>query len=210
MTPFIKICGQTHAAMVDASLAMGAKFIGFIFHPGSPRSITPERAAAIQTRFSARVGVFVRQNAQEIESIMQRASLHYAQLHGSQSIDDARRIGAERVIRVLWPRACASLPELQARLDDWAPHCAYFLLDAGAAPGSGGTGRSLDAEQLAGLRFSRPWILAGGLSAANLPHILARCSPDGIDLNTGVEIAPGLKHPPLILAALRALRSAEG
>lgn len=203
--PIVKICGQTSAASAEASLAMGASFLGFIFHRSSPRCITPERAAAISTHSARRVGVFVRQTAPEILETMQRARLHYAQFHGRQSIEDAQRIGAQRVIRVLWPQACADMAELQHLLDTWAPHCAYFLLDAGRAPGAGGTGQSLDVAQLAQLRIPRPWFLAGGLSAANLPLLLTRCMPDGIDLNTGVELAPGLKHPALILAAMRAI-----
>lgn len=186
---------------------MGAHFLGFIFHRSSPRSITPERAAALSTREATRVGVFVRQHAEEISDIMQRARLHYAQFHGRQSVEDAQHIGAERVIRVLWPQACASLDELQHQIDTWAPHCAYFLLDAGKTPGSGGTGQSLNVAQLTQLRIPRPWLLAGGLSAANLPHVLSCCTPDGVDLNTGVELAPGLKHPPLILSAIRAVSS---
>lgn len=203
--PFIKICGQTSASAVETSLALGAQYIGFIFHRGSPRSITPERAASISSHSARRVGVFVRQGAAEICDTMQRARLHLAQLHGRQTVEDARAIGPERVIRVLWPRACASLAELQEQVDAWAPHCAYYLLDAGSAPGAGGTGQTLEAAELARLRFPRPWLLAGGLSAQTLPGLLARCAPDGIDLNTGVELAPGLKHAPLILAALRAL-----
>lgn len=209
--PFIKICGQTHAAMVDSALAFGAQFIGFIFHQGSPRSIMPERAAAIHSRFAHRVGVFVRQDAEEILRIMQQAQLDYAQLHGRHTVEDARRIGAERVIKVLWPESCASLEELQAQIDEWAPYCAYYLLDAGEAGKAGGHGRALDVAQFDHLRFPHPWILAGGLSPANLPDLLARCSPDGVDLNSGVEIAPGLKEPSLLLAATHAVyRSAQG
>lgn len=204
-TPLVKICGQTSAASAEASLAMGASFLGFIFHRSSPRSITPERAAGISTHSARRVGVFVRQGAAEIRDTMQRAGLHYAQLHGRQSIADAQSIGAERVIRVLWPQSCAGPAELQSQLDAWAPHCAYFLLDAGKNPGDGGTGQALEVAQLARLRMPRPWFLAGGLTAQNLPLLLTHCTPDGIDLNSGVELAPGLKHPPLILAALRTL-----
>ena len=203
--PFVKICGQTSAATVEASLSFGARYVGFIFHRGSPRSIDPVRAAGISSAFACRVGVFVRQGAQEICDTMRTARLHMAQLHGRQSVEDAQRIGAERVIRVLWPQALPDAASLQQQLDEWAPHCAYFLLDAGKSPGAGGTGHSLDVSLLSRLRFPRPWILAGGLSAANLPHILAHCSPDGIDLNSGVELAPGLKHAPHILAAFRAL-----
>lgn len=206
-TPLIKICGLTHAPMVDAALAFGAQFVGFIFHKGSPRSILPERAATMRTRFAKRVGVFVRQDAEEITRVMEQARLDLAQLHGRQSTEDARRIGAERVIRVLWPEACADAQELQAQIDAWAPYCSYYLLDAGKAERSGGLGRQWHMRDVKTLRFPHPWILAGGLTADNLPHMLEQCSPDVVDLNSGVETAPGLKDPSLILAAVHAVHA---
>ena len=206
--PFLKVCGQTHAGTVDASLALGAQYIGFIFHQGSPRSITPERAAAIHTRFTRRVGVFVRQRATEIRDIMQRAQLDYAQLHGSQTIEDARQIGPQRVIRTIWPEHCGCAAALQQRVNEWEPYCTMYLLDAGSNVGSGGTGKCLDVRQLAHVQFPHPWILAGGLNAQNIPRLLALCQPDGIDLNSGVEIAPGLKDPVRLLAAVHACRIA--
>ncbi len=204
--PFIKVCGQTHAGTVDASLSMGAQFIGFIFHRSSPRSITPERAASIHSRFAARVGVFVKQNAPEILRIMEIAHLNYAQLHGAQTIEDAKQIGPERVIRVVWPERCGSTPALQQLLDTWAPFCALYLLDAGQRIGSGGTGHSWDVSRLAHVRFPHPWILAGGLNARNIPRLLALCHPDGIDLNSGVELAPGLKDASMLLSAVHESR----
>lgn len=207
-SPFIKVCGQTHAAMVDASLALGAQYVGFIFHEPSPRCITPSRAAAIPTRFATRVGVFVRQRAKEIASIMEQAHLHLAQFHGRQDTHDAELIGPQRVIRVLWPEHCQDLAQLQALLDEWEPYCAYYMLDAGDAPGRGGTGRNLNVQQFSSLRFPHPWILAGGLDARSIPQLLANCHPDGIDLNSGVEIAPGLKDASKLLAAVHALHQA--
>lgn len=207
--PFLKVCGQTHAGTVDASLALGVQYIGFIFHQGSPRSITPERAASIHTRFTRRVGVFVRQRAAEIRDIMQRAQLDYAQLHGSQTIEDARQIGPQRVIRTIWPEHCGSAAALQQRVNEWEPYCSMYLLDAGSNVGSGGTGKCLDVQQLAHVQFPHPWILAGGLNAQNIPRLLTLCQPDGIDLNSGVEIAPGLKDPVKLLAAVHACRIAS-
>lgn len=205
LTPFIKICGQTHTPTVDSALAFGAQLIGFIFHRGSPRSITPERAASIRSRFAKRVGVFVRQGADEILSIVDQARLDLVQLHGRQTTEDALRIGPQRVIRVLWPESCSGVAELQEQIDAWAPYCTCYLLDAGATGQAGGLGRTLNVSDFNRLRFPHPWILAGGLSAANLRSILSLCSPDGVDLNSGVEIAPGLKDPVRILEAVHAI-----
>jgi len=203
--PFVKICGQTHAPVVDCASSFGARMIGFIFHPGSPRSISPARAATIPSVNVSRVGVFVKQSGQDILPIMKQARLDYAQLHGRQTPEDARIIGAERVIRVLWPEHCATPAELQQQIDQWAPHCGCYLLDAGTPSASGGLGRQLNTAQLKDLRFPHPWILAGGLNEENLPDILRQCHPDGIDLNSGIETAPGLKSPHSILAAMRTL-----
>ncbi len=203
--PLIKICGQTHITATTNAIACGAQFVGFIFHPDSPRSITAERAKKISTGLTQRVGVFVMQEGEEICHIMQEARLHFAQLHGKQSTRDAQIIGKERVIRVLWPEKHESVESLQAEIDAWAPYCSYYLLDAGK--GGGGHGRTLEVEQLNKLHFNHPWFLAGGLSPENLASLLSKCKPDGIDLNSGLEIAPGLKVVARLLAATRCLDS---
>lgn len=204
--PFVKVCGQTHISATDAATAFGASMLGFIFHPRSARSISPERAAMISTaRDVKRVGVFVRQKAADICRIMQQARLDYAQLHGRQDTADAAAVGAERVIRVLWPEQCENTQELQAQIDAWEPFCAFYLVDAGDI-GTGGNGRTLDVSPLSSLCFPHPWLLAGGLSPDNIVPLLQRCSPDGLDLNSGLEFAPGLKSSQAMLRAVRALR----
>lgn len=202
-TPFVKVCGQTHHSSIDNSIALGARMCGFVFHPKSPRSVSPRRAALLESGPLKRVGVFVEQNAAEILDAMEVARLDYAQLHGDQDTACAEAVGPERVIRVLWPQRYHSIDELQREVDRWADCCAFFLLDGGCS--GGGTGAVWDASQAARLRFPRPWILAGGLTPGNLAEAVAACRPDGVDLNSGVEMAPGLKCADKLLAAFRAL-----
>lgn len=97
----IKVCGITRQSDLSTAMGMGAHFCGFVFHPKSPRYIAPERAAALDSALIRRVGVFVNQDAEQIMDIMKTARLEFAQLHGNQSLDCARRIGAGKVIRVL-------------------------------------------------------------------------------------------------------------
>ena len=134
----IKVCGITRQSDLSTAMGMGAHFCGFIFHPGSPRYIAPPRAAALDSALIRRVGVFVNQNAEEIMDIMKTARLEFAQLHGAHSLDCARRIGPEKVIRVLWPDRYESVDALQREMELWADSCAWFLLDAGTQ--GGGTG----------------------------------------------------------------------
>ena len=203
----IKVCGLTRQRDADAAARLGAAFCGFIFHPASPRHLTSQAAAAIDTAGMARVGVFVEQGADEILAIMEEARLDYAQLHGAQlhgaqDLACAERIGPSRVIRVLWPERYASRAELMADMEAHAQVCAWFLLEAGR--GGGGSGRPQDWKRLAGLRSPRPWLLAGGLSPLNVASAVAECHPDGLDFNSGVEEAPGKKSPELLAAALTA------
>lgn len=204
MPPFIKVCGQSDPAAAACAAALGARWVGFIFHQGSPRCVTPEQAVAIPTPGVGRVGVFVRQGAGEILEIARQARLDFIQLHGRQTQQDAQLIGPQRVVRVLWPEHCGSPQELQRQIDEWAPYCAYYLLDAGSYGQAGGQGRRLDCSAFAALRFPHPWLLAGGLHAGNLAEVLSQCSPDGLDLNSGVESAPGVKDPALLRAAFAA------
>lgn len=208
-TPFIKVCGQTHPSTVDCASAYGARFVGFIFHQGSPRCVSPEMVASINSANVGRVGVFVRQGADEILSIVKQAKLDFVQLHGKQTREDAALIGPQRIIRVLWPEHCESLAELQQQIDDWSPYCAYYLLDAGAYGQAGGQGRRLDVSEFGKLRFPHPWILAGGLSGDNVADALSRCTPDGLDFNSGIEIAPGIKMPDRMLGAFTAVSRAS-
>ena len=204
----IKVCGLTRQADADAAARLGAAFCGFIFHPASPRHVTPATAAGLKTGAMARVGVFVEQEAEEIAAVMEAARLDYAQLHGAQSRACAERLGAGRVIRVLWPERFADRGELVAAMEAHAPACAWFLLEAGHA--GGGSGRSLDWSHLAGLRPPRPWLLAGGLTPANAAAAVAACYPDGLDFNSGVEEAPGKKSPELLAAAVAAVAGCLG
>ena len=87
----IKVCGITRQSDLSTAMGMGAHFCGFIFHPKSPRYIAPSRAAALDSALIRRVGVFVNQNAEEIMDVMKTARLEFAQLHGAQSLDCARR-----------------------------------------------------------------------------------------------------------------------
>ncbi len=200
----IKICGITHQSSLDASMGLGAHFCGFVFHPGSPRYISPERAALLQSVHIKRVGVFVRQQVDEIIEIMSTARLDFAQLHGLQSIDCAKKIGPERIIRVLWPSQYTSQSDLEEDMDRYADSCAWFLLDAGHQR-QGGCGITLDWKSLYGLRCRRPWFLAGGLSSTTLPLALSFCNPNGVDLNSGVEWSPGHKSASSMLSTFHSI-----
>jgi len=108
------------------------------------------------------------------------ARLDYAQLHGRQTDSVVQALGGHRVIRVIFPS------EGSAPVSPAGSSVAYTLFDSGY-----GTGKAFDWKVLTGVK--RPFFVAGGLNAQNLPDLLKVCRPDGVDLNSGVEVAPGIK-----------------
>jgi phosphoribosylanthranilate isomerase len=204
----LKICGLTRAEDAGICADLGVDWLGFIFHPASPRKVEPGQAAGFETGAARRVGVFVDQAPAEVRRIMAEARLDLAQLHGNQNREFCQVVGPERVIKVFWPERFTGPEDLGRVMAGFAQAAAFFLLDAGTA--GGGHGRPLDSGWLAGLAPPRPWLMAGGLSAASIRGFAA-CPPAGLigfDLNSRVENAPGLKDRRLVAAAVEAVREA--
>lgn len=196
----IKVCGITRPDDARLCEDLGVDFLGFIFHEPSPRDVSPEIPGSLGRTTCRKVGVFVKQDPEEIAGIMDAGNLDLAQLHGGQDPEFCRAVGARRVIKVFWPERYASIRELQADLAGFADCCRYFLFDAGQS--GGGSGKALDFSRLAGLASPRPWLLAGGLGPGNLAPALSQCSPFGLDLNSGVEASPGIKDPDKLKKAI--------
>lgn len=217
----VKVCGMTREQDALLCAELGADLLGFIFHPGSPRNTTPEFPAGLKLPGVRKVGVFVGQNPVEALQIMAAGRLDLAQLHGGQTESFcqalATRIGPERIIKVFWPEKAVSLAAFQAELDRFAPYCGLMLVDAGSGGGGhgrviGGKGGGKGGEILAQARFPRPWLLAGGLGPDNVSHMLSRYQsvgngPSGLDLNSGVESAPGIKDATKLRAAFSVINT---
>jgi phosphoribosylanthranilate isomerase len=84
------------------------------------------------------------------------------------------------------------------------------LFDAkapGGAPRPGGHGAPFDWQLLRRRSFSRPWLLAGGLTPGNVARAIASAEAPGVDVSSGVETAPGVKSAQLIADFVSAARS---
>lgn len=195
-----KICGLSTAAAVDAAVTGGARFVGFVFYPPSPRNVTPEQAAALAAPVPprvTRVGLFVDASDAVLEGVLGRVPLDILQFHGHE---EPRRIAevksrfrkpVMKAIPVAGPgdpdAALAYLEVADWLLFDAMPPRA----DAGGLPG--GNGLAFDWQLLAGRSWSRPWMLSGGLTARNLAEAVATTHAEVVDVSSGVEIRPGVK-----------------
>lgn len=189
--PLVKVCGMTRMEDVTLCMELGVDLLGFIFHPSSPRNVDPDFVASVKTGKITKVGVFVKQSADEVLEIMDRCGLHAAQLHGNQDMAFCEKIGPDRVFKVFWPDTYSSAGALAQDLDRYSEVCSHFLLDAGKSC-QGGTGQTINFDILQDIEIQTPWFLAGGIGPHNLDAVLAT-NPPGIDINSGVEIEPGIK-----------------
>lgn len=213
----VKICGQTSPDGARLCAQLGADMLGFIFHPKSPRCTAPALPASLMLPGVLKVGLFVDQSVNETVALMRTGRLDVAQLHGGQDRAFCRALadvlGPDRIMKVVWPEKAAHLAAFQDELDRFAPLCGRFLADAGK--GGGGHGRAIAsaaAELLREARFPRPWLLAGGLGPQSIGPALAPYLHDtrglaGLDLNSGVESAPGVKDETLLRAAFSAINA---
>lgn len=193
--PKLKICGINDARIAAAAEAGGADYLGFIFVPGSPRAVTPERAKELfgaLTGKARRVGVFVRDGVADIERVGRKLGLDVVQLHAAYSDADVLRLKAAGF--EVW------------RLDAGAPADAV-LLDGRAGGATGGTGQRADWAKARELKEAgNRVVLAGGLSATNLAEAVAATGADVFDVNSSLEVAPGVKDAGKLAELLRVLK----
>jgi phosphoribosylanthranilate isomerase len=186
----VKICGSTRREDAEAAVAAGARALGFIFWPESPRFLDPHRARAIVSAlppFVTTVGVFVNQPTAYVNGVAALARLSAVQLHGDETIDEAARV-ARPVVKAIGVSAAT-----QAGAADAWPARVTMLVDAHDPRRRGGTGRTIDWTVAAAIAARRRTILSGGLTADNVADAVARVRPFGIDISSGVERAPGIK-----------------
>ncbi|QSX28805.1 bifunctional indole-3-glycerol-phosphate synthase TrpC/phosphoribosylanthranilate isomerase TrpF [Shewanella cyperi] len=205
-----KVCGLGREADLEAVAKAGGVYGGLIFAAKSPRAVGLARArelcaanAKAQQRL-AMVGVFVDTAPAEIAAIAAELKLAAVQLHGNESEADINTLrdllpaGTE-----IW-KAVAVTNEPPGAIPSSIPGNADRLLyDSQSAGQFGGTGISFDWQL--DLQGRSEAMLAGGLTPANAADA-ASAGFRGLDFNSGLESAPGVKDPALIAAAFAALR----
>lgn len=203
----VKICGITSVEDARAAAVAGADAIGFVFWPGSPRAVDPAAARAIAATlppFVARVGVFVDAPPDQMRAIADEVGLDLVQLHGDEPPEAVARAPrrAVKAVRV----GPGFRPEEALRYDGAA---AALLLDTRVDDGGspGGTGRTFDWSLVRRVREGTSFLLlAGGLTPDNVEQAIAAVRPDGVDVSSGVESAPGRKDPAKVRAFVDAVR----
>lgn len=204
----VKICGINDAVAFDTAIEAGADWIGFVFFPPSPRFVTPVAAAALSARHQEgppRVGLFVDPTEAAIAEALDTLRLDILQLYGKLPPLDRLRA---RFGRSIW-RAVAIETASDLPTDDRGAD--RLLLEAKPPPDStrpGGNAVSFDWSLLRDWTAPAPWLLAGGLTPANVASAIHATGATAVDVSSGVERSRGVKDPDLIRAFIANARGA--
>jgi len=216
MTVEAKICGINDAAAMQSAVAHGARFVGLVFYPQSPRAISPGTAAKLAALAPAevtKVGLFVDPYDALLTRTLEVAPLDMIQLHGSESPERCAEIRQRFKRPVMKAIKVATLGDVRGA-DAYCDVVDWLMFDA-KAPDSmtdalpGGNARAFDWTLLAGWSWQLPWMLAGGLTADNVATAVARSGARVVDVSSGVESAPGKKDPAEIERFLHAVAEIE-
>lgn len=199
----VKICGVTRPEDAAAAAHEGAGAIGLNFWRGSKRFVEDARAREILAAIPPgvlRVGVFVNAHPLVVTETLAELRLDRVQLHGDEKVASWSDLRPDQLIRAVRLEDEASLKEAAT----W--EASLFIYDS-ATGDFGGSGVPAPWDLIArGAR--RPFLLAGGLTPDNVAEGVRVTRPDGVDVASGVESAPGIKDAKKVRAFIRAARAA--
>jgi phosphoribosylanthranilate isomerase len=205
----VKICGLRTEADVAAVAAAGAAYAGFVFFPKSPRNLTLAEAKVLALAAPvglAKVALLVDATDVALDTLVAEVPLDMLQLHGHESPERVAEVRARYGLPVMKAVGVAGEADL-AGLQEMSLAADQLLIDAKPHPGAalpGGNGLSFDWRLLVGRKWLRPWMLAGGLTPANVAEAVRLTGARQVDVSSGVESAPGVKDPARIAAFVAA------
>lgn len=186
----VKICGNTKADNLSAVEALQPDLVGLIFYPKSPRYVGDQLK---DYPFEINpVGVFVNESFTNILSIAYAYGLKKLQLHGDESPKDCRQL-MDKGFKIYKAFGIESEDDL-AKVKQYEGTCDHYLFDT-KTPNHGGSGRSFEWQILQNYHGETPFFLSGGIGNENIKTALEFSHPKlvGFDLNSKLEIKPGIK-----------------
>ena len=200
-----KICGLSTPASLDAAVAAGAAYVGFVFFEKSPRNVSIALARYLALAVPdglCKVALTVNATDAELDAILAEVPIDLLQLHGKESPARVIAVKARYGLPVMKAVGVADAQDLPA-LNDYAKVADQLLVDAKPPKNAtlpGGNGLAFDWRLIAGRRWPVPWMLAGGLTPENVAQAMQMTGAQQVDVSSGVESAPGVKDAAKITA----------
>ena len=209
MTVDAKICGLSTPETLDAAVRHGARFVGFVSYPRSPRHISTETMRALGARVPqtvTRVGLFVDPDDALLDEKLATGALDRLQLHGSETperVAAIRQRTGKPVMKVIKVGAPA---DVERGVVDYATIADRLMFDTAEGTLPGGNAKAFDWSFLSGRTVPLPWLLAGGLTPVNVAEAVRVTGAPTVDVSSGVESSRGVKSVDLIRAFLERVK----
>lgn len=207
----IKVCGLRDAENLKQIAELNPDFVGFIFYDQSPRFVgedLDEEAVKALPKTIRKVGVFVNASPDYILRNVKKYDFQYVQLHGNETPEYCRSLRNRGISLIKAFRIDASFNF--SMLNNYKAHCDFFLFDAkGDQPG--GNGITFDWNILNRYDDEKPFFISGGIGLDNLNQLaqLKDMKLYGVDVNSQVETAPGMKDVAKVKELIDRVRPVE-
>lgn len=201
----VKICGITSVADAQMVCAAGVDAIGLVFYPKSKRNVAIAQAADIcraVSPFVTTVGLFLDAEPDFVRTVLASVPLDVLQFHGAETPEYCRQF-PRPYMKAVGMKGLAASGGFHAYADQY-PDAQGFLVDSHAPGAAGGTGETFDWTQVP-QGYSKPIILAGGLTPENVAEAIRISRVYAVDLSSGVESAAGVKDAAKVTAFMTAV-----
>ena len=194
----VKICGITSVEQAVQIARLGVHAIGVISVKESPRYVTPEKKKDIFRNLKInfphvkRVSV-IKNIPLELICINSSEFENVIQLHGDEDLSYCKELRRKFPQFEIWKAFRIKEGDDIKKIELFSDFIDAFLLDSWNENTYGGSGIRIKSKYLEKLKFSKPWILAGGISIDWVKQILLNIKPDGIDVSSSIESSPGIK-----------------
>lgn len=205
MTVEAKICGLSTAETVEAAVRHGARFVGFVTFPKSPRHISTETMRALGIlvpKTVTRVGLFVDPDDALLDERVATGALDMLQLHGGETPERVAAIRQRTGKPVMKAINVGAAKDVEQGIATYAGVVDRLMFDAAAGTLPGGNAQAFDWTFLSGRTVPVPWFLAGGLTPGNVAEAVRVTGAPIVDVSSGVEESRGVKSIALIRAFL--------
>lgn len=203
----IKMCGLRRPDDIIYANECLPDYIGFVFAE-SRRKVSGREAKKLGEQLDPsikKVGVFVNEPLRSLISISEEAGLDIIQLHGDEGeeyIKEVKHETGKELWKAVRVRMVKDIQEAQRLPAD------KLLLDCFSEESYGGTGKVMDFAVLDQADIRKPYFIAGGLTVENLPEILKKAEPYGIDISSGIE-TEGVKDREKMLKVIQCVRGGK-
>lgn len=201
-----KICGLSTPETVDAAVAAGARFVGFVTYPRSPRHVASndvlEALGARVPKDVIRTGLFVDPDDALLDERLATGAIDLLQLHGAETPERVAAIKTRTAKPVMKVIKVAQAGDVERGIAAYSTVADRLMFEGAEGTLPGGNAIAFDWTFLSGRTVPLPWLLAGGLRPENVAEAVRVTGARGVDVSSGVESSRGVKSVDLIRAFL--------